>query len=182
MGPLISQRNNARSGYSRETVYGFNGAADFSAEQHASTKETNPCVACFNGAADFSAEQLVMPPQIHGRKVASMGPLISQRNNVQPSAAANGLCGFNGAADFSAEQLKLHNGARTQTGGFNGAADFSAEQRHPERVAEDVQPASMGPLISQRNNVARDLALVQPPGASMGPLISQRNNWLPEAP
>ena len=58
MGPLISQRNNAACDHRAvAVVFGFNGAADFSAEQHTARSRSCERSSRCNGAADFSAEQ-----------------------------------------------------------------------------------------------------------------------------
>ncbi len=62
---------------------------------------------------------------------ASMGPLISQRNNTNCAPYSRASRRFNGAADFSAEQRLISRVVGASAFGFNGAADFSAEQPIP---------------------------------------------------
>ena len=154
MGPLISQRNNSyRTVAQCGAAPGFNGAADFSAEQRHRRRRCHSCQSCFNGAADFSAEQLLDVLVVGAAFGASMGPLISQRNNARDHRATcrGGLASmgplisqrnnplssfrfpprpwcFNGAADFSAEQRRPRRVRSRCPRRFNGAADFSAEQ------------------------------------------------------
>ena len=108
MGPLISQRNNV-----------------------AALLQSLAQRVGFNGAADFSAEQPRPRRHHHGDGLASMGPLISQRNNAPRASRPLGRRArrFNGAADFSAEQRAAIYPPNTIAIGFNGAADFSAEQQ-----------------------------------------------------
>ena len=82
MGPLISQRNNAPSAVAPSVpACRFNGAADFSAEQH--SQHVPVLSTCRASMGPLISQRNNRSAQWHlaGSILASMGPLISQRNN-----------------------------------------------------------------------------------------------------